>query len=363
MLESFIHTFKHSLMITAFVLAMMLLIEYLTVRTKNKFLKVIGKNVWVQVIIASLLGVIPGCMGTFVVVSLYAHRVMGFPALVAAFIATSGDEAFVMFSEITKEAFLINGVLLAVGIFVGFILILLMKNKNFMLLKNNLLHSHNEPECVSFDKKRIIQEYKNISFQRALLLFGSIVFLFFLIISNIDFGHAPEHIHEHIQNAGHKNWSVENVSLIFITLLVIFVVSTVPEHFLVEHLWKHTIKKHLVKIFLWTFGALFFIEILMHFFDISQETLAPIAEKYYLLILLFALLIGIIPESGPNLVFIFLFSAGIIPISILIANSIVQDGHGGLPLLAESKKSFFYAKAINIFVGLIFGLVGYFFGF
>jgi hypothetical protein len=44
-----------------------------------------------------------------------------------------------------------------------------------------------------------------------------------------------------------------------------------------------------------------------------------------------------------------------------MANSIVQDGHGMLPLLAESKKSFLWVKIINIIVGLIVGLSGYFF--
>jgi len=334
-------------MITAFVLAMMLLIEYLTVRTKNNFLKIIGKNAWVQVIIATFLGLIPGCLGGFVAVSLYTHKVIGFPALVAVMIASSGDEAFVMYSEIPKEALILNIVLFGVAILVGFVLILIMKNKNFIITKNDGLHSHDLPECVSFDRKKIIQEYKNISFQRALLLFGSLIFLIFLFLGEI----------------GPKEWNEERIMLIIISMIVLFVVATVPEHFLVEHLWKHTIKRHILKVFLWTFGALLLIEVALPMFDFSQETFAPIAEKYYFLILLFALLVGIIPESGPNLVFIFLFSSGYIPLSILIVNSIVQDGHSGLPLLAESKKSFVYVKAVNLLVGLIFGLVGYFFGF
>jgi hypothetical protein len=41
-----------------------------------------------------------------------------------------------------------------------------------------------------------------------------------------------------------------------------------------------------------------------------------------------------------------------------MASAIVQDGHGALPLFAESKKSFFAAKAINILVGLVVGLIG-----
>jgi hypothetical protein len=71
-----------------------------------------------------------------------------------------------------------------------------------------------------------------------------------------------------------------------------------------------------------------------------------------------AVLIGFIPESGPHLIFVALFFNGIIPFSILLANSIVQDGHGALPLLAESRKNFIYMKLISGAAGLITGLIG-----
>jgi uncharacterized membrane protein len=62
-------------------------------------------------------------------------------------------------------------------------------------------------------------------------------------------------------------------------------------------------------------------------------------------------------------VFISLFVEGSIPFSILLANSLVQNGHSGLPLLAESKKSFVKMKLIAVAVGFVAGLVGYLFGF
>ena len=81
------------------------------------------------------------------------------------------------------------------------------------------------------------------------------------------------------------------------------------------------------------------------------------------IILIIALLVGIIPESGPHYLFILLFIQGTIPFSILLANSIVQDGHGALPLLADSKRSFVYIKAINFGVGLLIGGLGLLAGF
>jgi hypothetical protein len=61
--------------------------------------------------------------------------------------------------------------------------------------------------------------------------------------------------------------------------------------------------------------------------------------------------------------FVTLFAEGMIPFSILLASSIAQDGHGMLPLLAESKRSFIVVKLINLIYALAFGLMGYFAGF
>ena len=80
-----------------------------------------------------------------------------------------------------------------------------------------------------------------------------------------------------------------------------------------------------------------------------------------LIVLIFAILIGIIPESGPHIIFITLFAQGIIPFYVLLVNSIVQDGHSTLPLLAHNKMDFLAAKGINVAVGIITGGICYIF--
>ena len=80
-------------------------------------------------------------------------------------------------------------------------------------------------------------------------------------------------------------------------------------------------------------------------------------------ILMLALLVGLIPESGPHILFISLYAAGTIPLSILLANSLVQDGHGSLPLLAETRTDFLKMKTVNLLCGLVLGLAGYMTGF
>ena len=98
-------------MITSFVLIMMLLIEYLNVQTRGDWQQMLRRSRLGQNLLGTVLGVTPGCLGAYTVVSLYSHRAVGFSALVAAMIATSGDEAFVMFSMFPLQALWLSALL------------------------------------------------------------------------------------------------------------------------------------------------------------------------------------------------------------------------------------------------------------
>jgi len=133
----------------------------------------------------------------------------------------------------------------------------------------------------------------------------------------------------------------------------LFIVVTVPEHFLEKHLWEHVVKKHVPQIFLWTFGALLVLNLLTAHIDLKQ-----VIDSNQYIVLLVAVLVGLIPQSGPHLIFVTFFAEGVLPFSILLASSIVQDGHGMLPMLAESRKNFINVKIINLVAGLIIGGAG-----
>ena len=122
------------------------------------------------------------------------------------------------------------------------------------------------------------------------------------------------------------------------------------DHFVEEHLWHHIVCHHLPSIFAWTFGMLLGIGLLFHFIDLQ----AWISGNTGWMILL-AIAVGLIPESGPHLVFVTLFASGVIPFPVLLANSIVQEGHAALPLLAESKGAFLRAKALKVALALVAG--------
>jgi hypothetical protein len=130
------------------------------------------------------------------------------------------------------------------------------------------------------------------------------------------------------------------------------------KHYFKDHIWKHIIKKHIAKIFLWTFGALLIVEFGMNFIDLKSIT-----SDYSFLLLLLGALIGIIPESGPHLIFVMLFAKGLIPFSVLFTSSVVQDGHGMLPMLSYSIKDSVRIKIFNLVFGLTTGLIIYLIGY
>ena len=122
--------------------------------------------------------------------------------------------------------------------------------------------------------------------------------------------------------------------------------------FMKESVWHHVVLKHLPRVFAWTFSVLLLITFLGKYVDVE----AWISDNTALMIVL-AALVGIIPESGPHLIFVTLFAQGVLPLPVLLTSCISQDGHSGLPLLAENKRSFFVGKAINVAVAILIGFV------
>ena len=440
MLHTFIDILRNSILITGLVVIMMMMIESLNIESKGLFFKGLRKTKVGQVVIASLLGSIPGCMGGFATVSLYTHRMFSFGALVAMMIASSGDEAFVMLAMIPEQALIIFAVLFVLAIAVG---IITDKIYDKVHAKKCGLHDHEEcgvhADCDGFeihedeiatsdccpprndvstssedDRYTSLRakrgNLRHFGWKRISMLVGLALFIAALGTGMLGHDHSAHeghgHVHEseqiatgealamtceeHGHNHGHADGegmtcdghhhdrhthhnhsegtchfdqaerveksidllSEDWMNVLFAGLSVIMLVVLIfaKDHFVEEHLWNHIIKKHLPSIFAWTFGVLLVLGVIMHYVNIDNW----ISDNTALMILL-ATLIGIIPESGPHMIFVTLFAAGVVPFPVLLASSISQDGHAGIPLLAESKKSFAQAKLINCLVALAAG--------
>ena len=99
-------------------------------------------------------------------------------------------------------------------------------------------------------------------------------------------------------------------------------------------------------------GALFFVH-----WGLAAWNLDAFAREHMMWVLLVSALIGMIPESGPHLVFVMMYAQGVVPFSVLFTTSFVQDGHGMLPLLSYSLKDSVLIKAFNLTFGVSMGIL------
>lgn len=363
-------------MITGFVMIMMLVIEYLNVLTRGNWDRIIAKWGVGQSVLCSFLGATPGCLGAYAVGSLYIHRVVGVGALTAAMVATCGDEAFVMLALFPKTALIIFAALFAGGILSGIAVSVIQKeNRTPSIPKIQERESAHpeDPRCTPFSAHEFLSQWRNCSPQRGWLTLFLALFLGGIISGTISHEHDPVTApatpestieqHDHGAHCAHNSdiegeqheeaWSWVRITLLVLGLVALIIVATVPDHFLDEHLWHHLVKVHGWRVLLWTLGALTITHILTHGVDITQ-----MVSDHKLPILLTACLVGILPSSGPHLIFTTLYAEQAIPLSVLVANCIIQDGHGLIPTLAHSRRAFFGIKAFKFAVGLTVGLIG-----
>lgn len=277
-IESLVETLK----ITIIILILMVIIEFIEIKFNHKLREIFSKKNHLQILFSSIFGILPGCVGTFTIDSFYMSGIVGFGAINAVMIATSGDEAIVLLAMAFKPdsgihintVLILFGILFLLGIIGGYCALLYKK-----LFK------------IKLCKKCII-------------------------------------IHREDQKKLNTN------------------------HFFKEHVLNHIIKKHVTKLSIWLFFSIFFIELLNNSFNLEH-----LITNNKVIILMLAAIVGILPISGPNLLFLTLFSQGLIPFSILLTNSIVQDGHGSLPLLSFSVQDTIKIKLFNIIYGLTVGYI------
>ncbi len=280
MLRLIFSTLLSAAEITLLVVLLMTVVELLNIGSRGKIIDYIKKSPVRQVIISSLLGVIPGCAGGFASVSLYTHGVISIGALCSAMICSCGDEAFFLLATAPSEYLKIILILFPISVVAGFVVNLISK-KTESCTEGLSLHTEDTEDSQ----------------------------------------HQPHKV----------------------------------KHFIKEHFLHHIVRYHLLSVFLWTFCALLACNILLEYCNL--ESFIEQRTGYRFIIILIAILIGMIPQSGPHLIFITLALNGIVPFYVVVVNLITAQGHVSLPLLSHSKRSWLVSKLICASVALIVGIV------
>ncbi|MCD6236413.1 MAG: arsenic efflux protein [Thermoplasmata archaeon] len=336
---------NHAIIITLFVFVMMLLVDYFNVLTKGRMQRAVTGGRLRQYTVASFLGATPGCLGAFMNVSLYVHGLLTFGAMVGGMIATSGDEAFVMLTMFPREALLLFTILFFLGIIGAWLADKIADFSGIQACEECRLQViHDVDKTVPFQPS-VLHDFPNLGRARYLLI------LFFAGVISLNL----------LGIWGPQNWGLnEPDRIIFLSLsaIALFIILTASKHYLREHIVNHVVKKHIWRVFLWTFFALLFVEIGLQYWNLRGFVAANLG-----LVLIISAFVGLIPESGPHMVFVTMFASGLVPFSVLLTSSIVQDGHGMLPLFSYTVKDSILIKLFNLVFGLGIGLLLFYIGY
>lgn len=339
----------HAALITGLVVVMMAFVELATVATRGHLARLLAGGRLRQYLVASVLGLIPGCAGTYLAVSLYSHGSLSLGAVIAALVATAGDEAFVMLALVPEAFLVLSGVLLATALIGGAVADPLFERLG--LARRDpcaLAELHPEDLGGPQEGERWLPLRLRLApaTPRVVLVVVFLVLLVAILVGAFEHHDLPVTA---AHSAAHGHEAEESIFLVVIAAgLALTLVA--PPHYLEEHLWHHVARHHAPRIFAWTAATLVAVRWLG-----SATDLGALVGGHGWWVLLGACLLGVIPQSGPHLIVLALFADGQVPFAVFAANSIVQDGHGLLPLLGIAPRDAVIAKAANLVLGLVVG--------
>ncbi|MBR1908368.1 arsenic efflux protein [bacterium] len=119
-----LHPLKHTLNIFLFILLINCLLSTAFNFAENVMTVLFNTNMFLQILAASLIGLIPNCAASVLIVMLYLKSVIGFGSLIAGLSTNAGLGLLVLFKNNNdlKDSFRIVGILLAIAVVSGLIL-------------------------------------------------------------------------------------------------------------------------------------------------------------------------------------------------------------------------------------------------
>ena len=277
----------------------------------------IQKNQKLEIPISAFLGVIPGCGGAIMVMSLFTRGVVSFGAVLAALISTMGDAAFLLLATKPQAALIILPVTFCTGIVSGYLV---------------------KPFTKNFLQKKINRDFlitelpKNKTSNKFYLIW------FFFLIPGLALG---------IMNAFNieTSYLVSDIDIIqFISFLLalycvfLWVLNPLTD-IQMASIHENSFRKVVDTtcfVTVWVIISFVIYELI----NISTQGAIFESLKYFgPFIPLMAIIIGFIPGCGPQIMITSMYVSGQLPMSAQIGNSISNDGDALFPAIAISPKA------------------------
>ena len=304
--------------------------------TRFNISSILDKTKKFHVVMASLLGALPGCGGAIVVVTQYIQGRISFGSLVAVLTATMGDAAFLLLAAKPLTGLFI----FILGAFVGTISGLIVDK----IHGDNYLQGNSKLK-VEFEKiaKTFVSKF-NI-FWTLIFLPGFLIGLFVAFQQDVDqiLG-TPDGL-----SITHTIGAAGAILCIFmwsLNPLSDFQCSTDRSRSLLSRVVDTT---NLVTT--WVICGFLAFEIFMYFTEYDLKIFFDIWLPFVPLIAIF---FGFLPGCGPQIVVTTFYLNGFIPLSAEIGNAISNDGDALFPAIALAPKAAIIATLYSAVPAIIF---------
>ncbi len=350
-----------------------LLFGYINYKTSGSFIDVISRNKNIQPILGALLGALPGCGGSIVLMPLFMSNKVTFGTIISSLIASMGDSAFLMMTSDFKAYIVITVISFIVGIITGYLV------DGFKVEQRLELHKHKKrvntkEKAVGLRSSsanacdiKVHNKFYHISHEIVHGV-GYKIYLFLLISGFIFMVLAHSGLEFGFIEAMHSFEEV--IAIVGVVCSFVYMIMTKKvlenenfeenEHKLMS--LKETIIHSVSEIsfvIVWIFIAYIFYDIVIYFVG-GEEALVKLVLGAGVLSVFAGAALGIVPGCGIQIVVMSFYLKGSLPFAALVANTISQDGDALFPLLAMDKKSAMWATIITTIPAILVGIIIYF---
>ena len=350
-----------------------LLFGFINYKTSGSFVDIISRNKKLQPLFGSLLGALPGCGGSIILMPLFVSSKVTFGTIIASLIASMGDSAFLMMTTDFKAYILVTFISFLVGILTGYIVdyfkmeekLELHKCKsNLNKIKSKNCSNTSSSNSCDIQKSRIFYHLAHeivhgIGYKIYLLLLITGSLFMIIVHSGLDFGFI-EVMHSF----------EEVIAVVGIVSSYIYMVMTKKiienENFEENEHKLMSLKETLIHsvseisfVIVWIFTAYVLYDLIILMVG-GEEALVKLILGAGVISVFAGAALGIVPGCGVQIVVMSFYLKGSLPFAALVANSISQDGDALFPLLAMDKKSALWATIITTIPSIIIGLLIYF---
>ncbi len=309
-----------------------------------------------QVLVASLLGALPGCGGAIVITSQFVAGKVGFGSVVAVLTATMGDAAFLLLASEPDTGI----ALIVLGIVVGCLsgwLTNLFHHDDFLRPKAKKFAHRVHTGCLKAGLDKGNNETVNNKAINAQGRFWKAALIPSLIVSI-----ALSFQVDIVAIAGLPSQSIHWLGTVLsVTMMLLWAISHEVKSY--QCMVSEDVKQpkaspiqqaaqdtHFVSA--WVITTFLAFEILMLISSLDLELWLSDWGAYMPMI---GVLLGLLPGCGPQILITSLYLTGSVPLSAQMANAISNDGDALFPIIALAPKAALIASLYSALPALITG--------